>query len=38
VNWKPAQSGTYTVEVFAWNSLSDPMPLDDKRSGTFEVY
>lgn len=37
-SWKPAQSGTYTVEVFAWNSLGYPIPLDDKRSSTFEVY
>jgi hypothetical protein len=38
VNWKPAESGTYTVEVFAWSSLADPMPLDDKQFGVFEVY
>ena len=38
INWKPAESGTYTVEVFAWSSLANPVPLDDKRAGTFEVY
>ncbi len=38
VNWKPAGSGTYTIEVFAWSSLANPAPLDDKQSGTFEVY
>lgn len=38
LNWKPAEGGTYTVEVFAWSSLANPAPLDDKQSGTFEVY
>ncbi len=38
VNWRPAESGTYTIEIFAWNSLSSPAPYDDKRSGVFEVY
>ena len=38
INWKPAASGTYTIEVFAWSSLANPVPLDDKQTGTFEVY
>jgi hypothetical protein len=38
INWTPASGGTYTVNVFAWSSLANPVPLADKQIYTFEVY
>lgn len=37
VTWAPKTAGTYTVEVFVWNSLSSPVPLAEKQAGTFEI-
>ena len=37
VNWTPAASGTYTVDVMVWSSLSNPVPLTEKQSRVFEI-
>jgi hypothetical protein len=33
--WKPAESGAHTIDVFVWNELGAPIPLDEKQSVTF---
>lgn len=37
VQWQPSAAGTYVVQVMAWSSLADPVPLDEKRTGVFEI-
>ena len=36
-SWTPIEAGTYTVEVFAWHSWSDPTPLSEKKVGTITI-
>ncbi len=37
VHWTPKAGGSYTVEVFVWNSLASPVALVDKQVGAFEI-
>lgn len=37
VSWTPTVPGTYTAQVFVWNSLGAPIPLADKQASTFEI-
>lgn len=37
VSWTPTAPGTYTTQVFVWNSLDAPVPLAEKQTGTFEI-
>ena len=36
-SWTPEESGTYTVEVFVWESFANPIPLSPKISVSVEV-
>jgi hypothetical protein len=37
LSWTPNVSGTYTVEVYSWNSWSDPTPLSQVSTGTVTI-
>jgi hypothetical protein len=36
-SWLPDEAGSYTAEIFVWNSLNDPAPLVEKRLLEFGV-
>jgi hypothetical protein len=37
IPWTPSASGTYTVEIFAWTSWTDPTPLSEAVTTTVVV-
>ncbi|PIW31822.1 MAG: hypothetical protein COW27_05780, partial [Nitrosopumilales archaeon CG15_BIG_FIL_POST_REV_8_21_14_020_37_12] len=37
VSWIPSDSGTYTVTVFVWNSLTNPIALNPTVEFTVDV-
>ena len=35
--WSPAESGTYAVEIFAWRSFDNPLPLAQSLKSIYKV-
>ena len=37
ISWIPEQAGTYTLQIFLWESLTNPVPVGDFSESTITV-
>ena len=38
ISWKPTTSGIYSVEIYLWDEMNSPIPLNEKQQYRIQVY